>query len=270
MPIVSWECPGCSRTVPLDHFALTTCGIASVHPDFAEAVLRDGDDRYIQDAVTVTNGLGCPRSRAIEKAENVSVNPLGYNALLSGRGWDALMEKHAPAGTAKIVLHGTVDGIELWGEIDRVREVDGVLYIEDHKNGNNFQQKFLKAEGTTKTEHKIQTSLYAELYFQQFRVRPTHGIIWHHFAGAGSSNAPSLMPFSYALLSVEECLSHRPYGGTYTVRELYQQAKAFLDDLTHPFALPLAGETMSFGSKSFCDYCSVRAICMQANKGAPF
>lgn len=267
--IVGFNCPVCKRPVSLDHFEVTECGL-QVPADYATAVLHDQDDRYITDEVTVTAGLGCPRSRAIERDSEVLVDPLSYNALLIGRAWDQLLEKHAPDGTAKIELEGTIEGIHIFGEIDRVWECGDKFIIIDHKHSNNFAQKFAKKEGV-KPEHRIQTSIYAELYFQKFGRRPTHGLIFSHYSGA---TAEPITPFVYEVQPLADCLAWKPYGGDYTVLELYKQAEKYYADkragATAPFSLPLVGATMKFGTKSMCDYCSVFAACTEANTGSPF
>ncbi len=59
------------------------------------------------------------------------------------------------------------------------------------------------------------------------------------------------------------------WGGEYTVAELYQQAdEGFRTGDWR--ALQLAGKSMSFGPMSMCSYCTVRGICMEADRGAPF
>lgn len=286
MPITAWKCPGCHREVPLDHYETTKCGATVCHPDYARAILRDNEDRYVKDQVTVTVGLGCPRSRAIENDLPVAVNPLEFNALLIGRAWDQLLENHSPAGTSKVVVKGTIAGVEIWGEIDRVRELTNgeqtYLAIEDHKHGNNFQQRFAKKDvesgkPVVKPEQAIQTSIYAELYAQQEGVRPTHGVIWQHYSGApGPSNAV-LTPHIYLLWSVADCLAHKPYNGEYTVEQLYKMADRYekwkrggAAIRVEALDLPLVGKTMSFGTKEFCDYCEVRDTCFTADRGAPF
>src|SRR5262245_27608871 len=120
MPITAWYCQSCKRAVPLTHFSDTPCGAHVVHPDYAEAVLHGNDDYYGLDKVTVTSGLGCPRSRAIEEQCNVTVNPLDYNALLIGSAWDSYMATFAPEGNRKIRVQGVIAGIEVHGEIDQL------------------------------------------------------------------------------------------------------------------------------------------------------
>lgn len=298
MPINGWICPGCRRVVGLDHFEQTGCGQV-VHPDYAAAVLHSNDGRYTGSLATVTASLGCPRSRALENEMEVVVNPLAYNAILTGSAWDAVMEGGANFGCGegdtanafKVELAGVIAGVKVQGEIDRVRLVvgeDGTtqLTIEDHKNNNNFQAKWLKQEGV-KPENVVQTSLYAELYEQTFGVRPTQGAIWHHFAGAAKAWPDSvLMPFFYPLWELDRCLGHKPYGGEYTVGELLAQAGKFEAAKQEVLAnggdevqaaiinlaktLPLAGKSMGFGSASFCDYCQVERACTVVATGSPF
>lgn len=275
MPITGWNCPICHRPdQPLDHFADTKCGLG-VHPDYTAAILHSNDDRYTTSAVTVSGALGCPRSRAIEESCEVSVNPLDYNALLIGTAWDRHLAKWAPPTESKVLVKGVIAGIEVTGEIDRLRYVDGYYCIEDHKHGNNFQQKFVAKDGP-KAENIIQTSLYAELYEQSFRIRPTHGILWYHFSGSAKAANSPLMPFVYLLWDLPRCLEYQPFNGDYTVEQLlkqsarYEASKVGQGVQQSALELPLVGTTMSFGSAEFCDYCQVRAVCMTAARGAPF
>lgn len=274
MAIVGWNCPGCKRPVPLDHFEKTVCG-TKVHPDYAAAALHSDDDYYAKEVVSVTGGLGCPRSRAIERADTpVYVNPLEYNALLIGQAWDKLLERYAEPGDCKIKVEGELVGVKVVGEIDRVRRViDGdqtYLVVEDHKHGNNFARKFVVQEGV-KLEHKVQLSIYAYLYGQQFGEKPTHGLVWNHYSGAVTSDPTSvLLPFVFLVMDITECLNTKPFNGDYTVAELYRQAAEASDGEVTWQELPLVGKTMSFGSKSYCDYCQVRAVCFSEDQGAPF
>lgn len=285
--IIGFACPVCLHQVPLDHYETSNCGLA-IHPDYAAAVLHSNDDYYGRDLTTVTAGLGCPRSRAIEYDTDVFVNPLDYNAIITGSAWDTLMEKHGLPGSTKMRVEGDIAGIHLSGEIDRVRRLNDMLIIDDHKNSNNNAQRFLKKEveaGTAvKMEYRIQTSIYAELYEQTFDVRPTHGMIWNHYAGASSNYNKVLIPLLYETIPLSECLSHKPYGGEFTVLELYKQAEAYHKKGTSaemregststskmlPADLPLAGASMNFGQQTMCDYCQVKKACMTLAGGAPF
>lgn len=286
--IVAFNCPVCKHDgVPLDHYEVSECGL-TIHPDYATMVLHSNDEYYGKGLTTVTAGLGCPRSRAIEYDAPVAVNPLDYNALLIGSAWDVAIQKHAPADCVKIRLQGEIAGIPMQGEIDRVRRLGDQLIIEDHKHANQFQLKWMKIElekarkeGTppVKAEYRIQIRMYAELYAQQFGERPTRGILWNHFSGPSSNSSPALFPIAFDLadLTIEQCLAHKPYGGDFTVEELYRQAEGYHaanladgDDAANPFSLPLAGASMSFGTKEFCAYCQVQKECMKADRGAAF
>jgi hypothetical protein len=199
----------------------------------------------------------------------VFVNPLDYNAMVLGSAWDAALQRHAPAGTAKVRVTGVIDGLTIDGEIDQVRRIGDKLLIEDHKHSNNFQYKYIVEEGV-RVEYVVQTSIYAELYHQTFGERPTHGVIWYSFSGGNTPNKPPLLPKVYPLMTLTDCLDHRPYDGNYTVRELYHQADGYCRGRVVALDLPLAGESMKFGTKSYCDYCQVREACFTQAKGAPF
>jgi hypothetical protein len=271
MSITGWACPNCKQNVPLDHFDETFCG-AVVHPDYARAVSGMDDAHYISGVVEVTDGWSCPRSRAIEDdAKDVYVNPLAYNSLLIGRAWDGYIERHAPEELRKIHVVGELAGIEVHGEIDRLRWVkskDGHTYllVEDWKHGNNFAQKYAAKEGV-KPEHILQASIYAELYAQMGNERPTHGAIWNHYSGA---KPDPLLPFVFLLWDPLTCLNYKPFRGNFTVAELYHQSAEHHAAKVSWSSLPLVGETMSFGDKSYCDYCQVRSTCFTEAKGAPF
>lgn len=275
MPIVGWKCIHCNRTVELNHFEVSECG-RKLHPDFANAVLHSNDDYYGRNTLTVTDGLGCPRSRALEYDTEVVVNPLDYNPLLIGSAWDAVMEKYAAAGSAKIPLKGEIAGLTVEGEVDRVRRIGDSLVIEDHKHANQYQLKWLKKdveEGRpVKQEYRIQIRLYAELYHQQFGELPTEGILWTHFSGPNSTYSPVLFPiaFDFADLTLDQALAYKPYGGSLTVREILQMADSYHRGQTQPIELPLLGVGMSFGTKSMCDYCQVKDACLTAERGSPF
>lgn len=270
MPIVGWSCPECKAQVPLDHYAASTCGL-TIHPDYVQAILDDrAEPHHTEGMVTVTMGLTCPRSRALENSdEKLFVNPLDYNALLIGQAWDRFITGE------KLVLVGKIADIPMAGEVDRVRRLGTDLLIEDWKHSNNFQQRFLKKEvddgRAIKMEYKIQTSIYAELYEQMHSERPNKGMVWNHYSGAVSSSNKVLWPLIYDTIPLTEALAHKPYGGEYTVLELYQQAAELYGDVPVTWdKLPLVGKTMSFGSKEFCEYCQVRDACFKQAFGADF
>lgn len=257
MPITAWNCPGCKRVVGLDHYSTTNCGLTVCPADYAVAVLND---RAVHDHLStarVSNGTGCPRGSKLLTTENVTVNPLDFNLALTGVAWHALMATADPA-TAEVIVSGTIDGVMLTGHIDRViKRSNGDVVISDHKHGNDFARKYAEL----KPEYIVQVSIYAELYAQTFGVRPIGGVIWRHFA-----SSPPFIPFAFKLWDVVACLAHKPYGGQFTVGELYHQAASGVSWRD----LPLVGATMAFGSKSFCDYCEVRTACTEAATGAPF
>lgn len=263
MPIKGWSCPHCSdKRAALDHYETTDCGL-KIHPAYAAAILHDEATNTHGSELSVTNGLSCPRSRAIEGQAEVYVNPVDYNALLIGRGWDTII-----AQGGKVQLRGKIAGLEITGELDNIRRLGGRLIISDWKHSNNFRQKWIKQEGGPSMEYKIQTSVYAELYAQMNGERPTHGEVVYHFSGAGKPDM--LLPYLYDIIPLKECLAFKPYGGQYTVLDLYQQAAPIYTGHKRWTDLPLVGKTMAFGSKEFCDYCQVREACFTQATGAPF
>lgn len=300
MPIIGWQCPVCNHPAPLDHYATTKCGL-EIHPDYAQAIIDDrATPHHTVDMVTVTMGVGCPRSRALENSdEPLLVNPLDYNALLIGQAWDEFVLRRD-----KLVLKGEIAGIPVAGEVDSIRRLGNDLLIEDFKHSNNNQQRFLKKEveegRAIKVEYKVQTSIYAELYYQMEQARfaaaqkkygtksntvfteeqlaemrpaerPNKGMVWNHYSGAQSSYNRVLWPLIYDTIPLDEALAVKPYGGEFTVLELYRQAAGLYGDTPVKWSdLPLAGKSMMFGKQSMCDYCQVRAKCFEEAQGAPF
>ena len=269
MPIAKWFCPTCQAEVPLDHYATSVCGETTVHPDYAAAIIGDRDGQHVKGAVRVTHGLGCPRRAVLEHVEDFAVNPLDVNAMLTGTAWHAMMEHHGKRSAldtdsdsgCEVSLRGTLAGVEVAGQCDRLRS--GI--VEDHKHINDDKVKYVRKDGV-KSEHVAQLSIYAELAEQSGRQRPTRGIVWYHTSKAGKD---ALIPIHTELMPVDEVLEFKPHGGEYTVAELYQQAdEGFRTGDWR--AMPLAGKSMSFGPHSMCNYCTVREICMEAEKGAPF
>ena len=268
MPITRWICAACGgREVPLDHFATTSCG-ERVHPDYAAAILADRADQYVTGKVRVSHGLGCPRRAAIEETEGYAIDPLEANSMITGTAWHAFMEYHGKHGECEVEVRGQLAGVDVAGKMDRLRRLStGEWAIEDWKHVNDFGVKFIS--GAPKAEHMVQTSVYAELAEQCGHQRPTVGIIWYHSSQAGKA---ALTPHKFPLMSTEDALAHRPYDCDYTVAELLQQASDFYDKApeTHWAQLPLAGKSIKFGTKTGCDYCSVRPVCTEADRGAPF
>jgi len=264
MPVASWKCGVCHQpSVPLDHYAVTNCGLA-VHPDYVAAVLADQQDNFPDGKVRVSAAASCPRSAAIMATEDVAVDPLASNAMLTGTGWHHLMAKHTidPA-LCEVEVTGIIDGIPMVGHIDRLLRYNGALVIADWKHTNDFSRKYLK--DVAKPEHIVQTSLYAELYSQQHGERPLRGVNWYHF----TSSAP-FAPMWYDLWALEKCLAHKPYGCEFTVRQILHQAADFAAGRTKWADLPLTGSGFDFGGKSGCHYCSVFDTCQTQATGAPF
>jgi len=263
--IVAWLCPECKQQVPLDHYESGgPCSLA-VHPDYAAAVLADRAKQADKRWPSVTMGLGCVRSQAIQQDENVAINPLDVNAMLTGSAWHTLMDRGL-VGANEVEVSGQLAGMTVSGVIDRVRLLsDGRLVVEDWKHANDFARKHATA---VKPEHVVQISLYAELYNQSYGQQPVAGIIWQHY-----TSSPGLVPRAVELWSIEQCLAHKPYDADWTVGQLLKMADGY-DNACFPIKwqdLPLVGETIKFGSsKTGCDYCAVKSACFQAALGAPF
>lgn len=263
MSITAWDCPECHRAVPLDHYQSGGACSLAIHPDYAAAVLADSTKRADKRWPSVTMGLGCTRAAAIQQDEDVAVNPLDVNAMLTGSAWHTLMDR----GTSdnEVEVSGQLGGITVSGTIDRVRKLaNGRVVIEDWKHGNCFGRKYAVV---AKPEHVVQVSLYAELYAQMFGAKAAAGVIWHHYA-----SSPAMVPLAVELWDVERCLAHHPYDADWTVGQLLRLADDY-DNRCVPAKwedLPLVGATIKFGNKTGCDYCAVRKACTKAALGAPF
>ncbi len=256
MPIIGFYCQVHRANVPLDHF--NTCD--AVHADFAAAIVADSKKLH-REGVYVTNVLGCPRKAAIESFVDVYVDPLGYNSRLGGAAWHKLMEQSSDhPELCEVPVGGRVEGVELVGRIDRLHPPTA---ISDWKVTSEWAEKWLnksKAEGGgIKDEHLAQMSLYGELVEQSFGWRPTHGIVWYRTHKA-------VLHFAEELWDLPTVLAFHPLGGDYSVAELLEMSasKIWWEDL------PLAGESMKYGQKMACDYCSVRDVCYTQARGAPF
>jgi PD-(D/E)XK nuclease superfamily len=264
LPITSFKCSVChSAKVDLTHFATTNCGLA-VHPDYVAAVLAEQQDNFPDGKVRVSAASSCPRSAAIMRDEPVTVDPLAFNAMLTGTGWHTLMAAHAtdPA-LCEIEVSGIIDGISMCGHIDRLLRHESGLVIADWKHANDFSRKYLK--DVAKPEHIVQTSLYAELYAQQHGERPTRGVNWYHF-----TSSPPFAPMWYDLWPVAKCLDHKPYECEFTVRQILHQAADFAVGKVKWTDLPLVGASFQFSGKSACDYCAAFDACQTQATGAPF
>lgn len=257
MPITRWYCGKCRANVPLDHFE-ERCN--HVHPDFAAAVLADSRKERAKGA-HVTSVIGCPRRAAIEGMVDVAVDPLNYNAILGGTGWHRLMElaSNRPE-LCEVEVRGVIDGVELVGVIDRLHPPTA---ISDWKTTSEWAEKWLskpKVEGGgVKAEHLVQMSLYAELVEQTQGWRPLHGVVWYR-------THKVMLPFAEELWPLGKVLDFRPLNGEFTVRELINQ----LAQGASWTELPLAGQSQMYGTKTACDYCSVREVCHTQAFGAPF
>lgn len=258
MPLTGWLCPQCKREVPLDHFTKGDCRFV-VHPDYADAQVKDRRQHEYPDALpSVTMALGCPRSNAIMKIEDYSVDPLSLNAPATGTAWHAWIDPHTQE--SEVELQGVIDGVNLTGQTDRLDKA--LRLIEDHKHKSDFGMKHVKTKGAA-IEHQAQLALYAELCEQQEGWRPTDYCLWYH----SSSNRDAFVPVRGRVMGLEDALAIKPHNGSYTVRELLHQAAKPAGEWRD---LPLSGKDMSFGDKSMCDYCAVRSICWTADSGAPF
>jgi hypothetical protein len=265
--IVGWYCVKCKANVPLNHF--NECD--AVHPDFAAAVLADSrKDRG--EGVHVTSALGCPRRTAIECSVDVYVNPLNYNSILGGTAWHSLMETTSTRPElCEVEVRGVVGGIALVGKVDRLHPPTA---ISDWKTTSEWAEKWLSKPkdegGGMKAEHLAQMSLYAELVEQSFGWRPTHGVVWYR-------THKSHLPFAEALWSLDQTLAFKPLNGDFSISELISQLDRFYSWQNQTgalrcdwYELPLAGSSQMYGTKTACDYCSVRETCYQQAFGAPF
>ena len=210
--------------------------------------------------------MGCPRKAAIEEAVEFAVDPLELNAMLTGTAWHSFVEAAGPKGAVEVEVSGIINGVRLNGKMDRLRRLtDGTWAVEDWKHVNDFGLKYVK-EGPKK-EHVVQASIYAELCEQSGHIRPSVGLIWYHSSQAGTA---ALTPHKFNLLPLYEALAHHPYECEFTVMDLLRQAADHYEAGLRWDELPLAGRSITFGAKNACGYCSVKSICDEADKGAPF
>jgi len=235
-----------------------------VDPAYARAVLVDHleGSEEVKGMVRVSDSGGCPRKRAILEQEDVSVDPLTFNAAMTGKAWHALLEEHGEGlegYQTEQRLMGNLAGIEVTGKPDRLVKAAG--RIEDHKNQNDFATK----NPRPKPEWIAQLSLYAELTEQVQGWRPTVGWIRAHF----STQYPPADEFP--LWGLELALESKPHGGPYAVKDLLANTKKLITNRGGWRDAPLYGKTMIFGkTKTMCDYCAVREPCTLASLKAPF
>lgn len=280
MPITDWWCAAHKAEVPLDHFEhCTYC-----HPDFTAAILTDRAIQADRSGVRVSSASACPRKYAILATEDVAVDPLSFLQAMKGTAWHAMMEESVyqqvadkneplPNGTgAEIRVAGEIAGITLTGTIDRVLLRDGKLIGQDIKTGKDAREVFIrggKSYGKVMTgqgapiEYKIQLSIYAELYRQQFGQAWDAAEIWWTLLNHWCEPV--------AIIPVEQCLAHHPYDSEFTIAEILAQAQQVADGAVKWQDLPLVGKTFAFGPKfTGCDYCEVRDKCWTQAQGAPF
>lgn len=264
MPITQWFCPICKAPRSLDHFSATICG-EQVHCDFAEAILADERGHEPSGKVSISSAIGCPRKAAITRVEQLIVNPQDFNSIMVGKAWHSAMQQgSANSELCEVKVEGKILGLNVTGRIDRVRPTTTGLCIDDWKFHGDWAMKYLKDESTARPEAAVQVSLYAELYSQQFGIRPDRGKVWHHSTGGGS------LPRDVELWKLEECLSFHPHNGEFCVGDLILQTQGGLEGGWRN--LPMSGSTQTFGKsgKTSCDYCVARKTCYDNQFGAPF
>ena len=265
MPIGAWNCPVCSQNdLPLDHFKTSKeCG-EQIHPDYADAVLRGEHEHYrfgTRD-IGVTDLIGCPRSVAGSRDLSYSVNPKDMMAMSNGTAWD----QWVTAGQKKEALHGTLGGIEIIGEPDRMRDE----VVEDCKRSHDFSASHLKGTcrcipqcpGGAKPDHRCQVSLYAHLK-RQSGEESESGRIWYQFSG-------DCLPFPVSLMSESEILEYKPVNGETTITAHLALLNEWKRGNLKWEDMPLTGEQQSYGKKSKCDYCSIAGPCREEATGAPY
>lgn len=140
--ITAWRCPICEAVVPLDHYAVSSCGL-KVPADYVAAILLD-NQKQRTDGIHVTQILGCPRRTAIEKSVDVAVDPLAYNAMLGGSAWHQLMEASSDyPDLCEVDVAGTINGVRIVGTIDRLHPPTA---ISDWKTTSDWAEKWLKQD----------------------------------------------------------------------------------------------------------------------------
>lgn len=268
MPITALRCPNCLLPQPFDHFEGTACG-DRIHPDYIAAVLADRVGKADRvGRIGVSDALSCPRRKVLSETESLVVDVLAFNAPLTGTAWHSLLQTYsAEQAQCEVKVAGMIGGIGLTGHIDRVRIVGDKIILDDHKHTNDYSFGYLRGKaggppGEMKPEHECQISLYAELYRQQNDVSPAYGVIWNHATAGGFE------PRRVNFWTLIRCLDFKPFGGDYTVMDLLIQVR---DGIAQGWkSLPLAGESMTFGTRDMCSYCAVRDVCFTEARGAPF
>ena len=260
MPIGAWNCPVCKRNdLPLDHYKTSAeCG-RKIHPDYIDAVLQaeTGHYRFGTRDIGVTDLIGCPRGVAGSRELFYSANPKDLMAMSNGTAWD----QWVTAGQEKESLRGTLGGIEIIGEPDRIR--DGV--IEDWKKKSEYS--LTKIKNGPDRDHICQVSIYAHLKRQGDVWRKPEwvesGRIWYQFSF-------QCIAHDVTLMSEEEILTYKPVNGETTIGEHLKILDAWKNGNQGWTDMKLIGEQQTYGKKSKCDYCSVAGPCREKETGAPY
>ena len=80
-----------------------------------------------------------------------------------------------------------------------------------------------------------------------------------------------MKPVHVTLMSPEAVLAYKPTkNDKYTVMDLLRATDAMYQGVVKWEDLPLVGESMFFGAKTKCEYCTSRDTCWTQAKGAPF
>jgi len=254
MPIGAWNCPVCRRNdLPLDHYKTSAACGRKIHPDYIDRVLESetGHYRFGTRDIGVTDLIGCPRGVAGSRELSYSANPKDLMAMSNGTAWD----QWVTAGQKKEALRGTLGGIEIIGEPDRVR--DGV--IEDWKRSNDFGKRSMSQ---AKEDHRCQVSIYG-LMRKQNGEEAKSGRIWYQFSN-------DCLPFPVSLMSEAEILEYCPVNGESTIWQHLTMLEAWQKGNAEWVKMPLIGEQQTYGKKSKCDYCSIAGPCREEATGAPY
>lgn len=307
MAIASWWCGKCQLVVPLDHFETCTyCHpdfAAAILADRESQADRTGVRVSMSSACPRKAAIERACDIAVDPLSYLAAmrGTAWHSVMEAGAGQEDRVKSLTPNYIgAEIAVAGTIANIPITGKIDRVLLRDGPCYRcgrtkvdpemegpcgecegtgsrihligQDHKTGKDARAVFIKggkaygkqvAGQGAPVEYKVQLSLYAELYRQQFGRAWDSAEIWWTFSAEHWCE-------SVGIMSVGECLAHRPYDCDYTVEQLLIQAQAAAGGVTVWQELPLVGKSIKFGRQSGCDYCSVRGACWEQNQGAPF
>jgi len=265
MPIGAWNCPVCNEVdLLLDHFkTYKKCG-EKIHPDYVDAVLESerGHYRFDNRSIGVTDLIGCPRKVAGSRDLDYSIDPKSMMAVSNGTAWDQWVTK----AQKKEPLTGTLGGIEIVGEPDRVR--DGV--IEDWKRGHDFGSSHIRGTcrcspqcpGKAKEDHRCQVSIYGHMK-RQAGEKANSGRIWYQYSS-------ECIPKDVELMAEPEILEYKPVNGETSINDHLDFLKTWQDGKMKWSNMPLIGEQQSYGTKSACEYCPIAGPCREEATGAPY